>query len=315
MRNSVIFVLLAFMAMAAAAETVVDFGRVVQGERPERAFEVRNGSERAWRVRDVIRTCSCADLEVEAREVAPGASLKGKVTLDTNVFDGAFEKVFAIRLEDGTSLPVVIRGDIARRWQVDPGPIVALREGEATATFTVRPVAGGEAATITFTPPKELEAGFHRWRLAVWPDAQSAQPLNLTVTKRVGMPWVATPATVFVEDVSHDVALRLLLRPERAGDREALRSIDPGAVRVEPLRDGMTFVPDATVSPRGLGATLTIPKEQLSSWKTPKAFVFILPGHGTATLHLRSRLMAPLVPTTGERTHVICQMKSAPKGG
>lgn len=297
-----LFVFLVFMSVTAAAGTLVDFGRVVQGERPVRTFEVRNENGRAWRVRDVIRTCSCADLEVAARVVAPGASLKGKVTLDTNVIDGAFEKVFAIRLEDGASLPVVIRGDIARRWQVEPGDTVALRVDEATATFTVRPVDGGEAATVSFTPPKDLEAGYHRWRLAVWPDAQSAHPLNLTVTKRVGMPWVTTPATVFVEDVSHDVALRLLLRPERAGDREALRSLDPGAVRVEPLRDGMTFVPDATVSPRGLGATLTIPKEQIGSWKTPKTFVFTLPGHGTATLHLRSRLMAPSVPATDEDT-------------
>ena len=299
MRNIMMFMVLAFMATA-SAETVVDFGRVEQGERPERAFEVQNESERAWRVRDVIRTCSCADLEVAAREVAPGKSLKGKVTLDTNVFDGAFEKVFAIRLEDGALLPVVIRGDIARRWQVEPGPTVALREGEETATFTVRPAAGGEAATVAFSPPKDLEAGYHRWRVAVWPDAQSVQPLNLTVTKRVGTPWVATPATVFVEDVLRDVTLRILLRPMRAGDREALRSIAPGAVRVEPLRDGMTFVPDATVSPRGLGATLTIPKEQLASWKTPKTFVFILPGHGTATLHLRSRLMALSVLTSNE---------------
>ena len=98
------------MVVKATAGTVVDFGRVRQGERPERAFEVRNDGERAWRVRDVIRTCSCADLEVAAREVAPGESLKGKVTLDTNVIDGAFEKVFAIRLTDGASLPVVIRG-------------------------------------------------------------------------------------------------------------------------------------------------------------------------------------------------------------
>ena len=299
MRNIMMFMVLAFMATA-AAETVVDFGRVEQGERPERAFEVQNESERAWRVRDVIRTCSCADLEVAAREVAPGACLRGRVTLDTNVFDGAFEKVFAIRLEDGALLPVVIRGDIARRWQVEPGPTVALREGEETATFTVRPAAGGEAATVAFSPPKDLEAGYHRWRVAVWPDAQSVQPLNLTVTKRVGTPWVATPATVFVEDVLRDVTLRILLRPMRAGDREALRSIAPGAVRVEPLRDGMTFVPDATVSPRGLGATLTIPKEQLASWKTPKTFVFILPGHGTATLHLRSRLMALSVLTSNE---------------
>ena len=302
MRIVTLLMLYWLLGWVTTGATVVDFGRVEQGERPERAFEVRNESGRAWRVRDVIRTCSCADLEVAAREVAPGASLKGKVTLDTNVFDGAFEKVFAIRLEDGASLPVVIRGDIARRWRVEPGATVALRENKETATFTVRPVTGGEAATVSFTPPKDLESGYHRWRLAVWPDAQSAQPLNLTVTKRVGTPWMATPATVFVEDVSRDVTLRILLRPERAGDREALRSIDPGAVRVEPLRDGMTFVPDTTVSPRGLGATLTIPKEQIGSWKTPKTFVFTLPGHGTATLHLRSRLMAPSVPATDEDT-------------
>ena len=68
MRNTVMVVLLAFfMAMTAAASTVVDFGRVKQGERPERAFEARNESGREWRVRDVIRTCSCADLEVVAR--------------------------------------------------------------------------------------------------------------------------------------------------------------------------------------------------------------------------------------------------------
>ena len=67
-----LFVFLVFMSVTAAAGTVVDFGRVEQGERPERAFEVQNESERAWRVRDVIRTCSCADLEVAAREVAPG---------------------------------------------------------------------------------------------------------------------------------------------------------------------------------------------------------------------------------------------------
>ena len=44
MRNIMMFMVLAFMATA-AAETVVDFGRVEQGERPERAFEVQNESE------------------------------------------------------------------------------------------------------------------------------------------------------------------------------------------------------------------------------------------------------------------------------
>ena len=36
---------------------------------------------------------------------------------------------------------------------------------------------------------------------------------------------------------------------------------------------------------------LSIPKEHLGSWKTPKTFVFTIPEQGTASLYLKSKIM------------------------
>ena len=60
---------------------------------------------------------------------------------------------------------------------------------------------------------------------------------------------------------------------------------------VSPLRDGMTLTPVGPATSQGIPLRLSIPKEHLGSWKTPKTFVFSIPGHGTASLYLKSKIM------------------------
>ena len=272
-------------AQLTVSPEVTDFGKVVQGERPSAVVTVANPTSKPIVIRDVIRTCSCADLVLEKRTIAPGESVKATFVLDSNVFDGPFQKTFFLRTEGGPSAAAT----------VEPSTEIALKEGETTATFKVIPLdgEGAEPMVATFTPPGRLPVGYHQWKVAVWPDVTAEQPVCLKVTKRVGTPWVTVPRSLFVNETEKDLSLVVCLKPDTlAGAMDPkVRTIDPAAIAVSPLRDGMTLTPVGPATSQGIPLRLSIPKEHLGSWKTPKTFVFSIPGHGTASLYLKSKIM------------------------
>ena len=282
-------------AQLTVSPEVTDFGKVVQGERPSAVVTVANPTSKPIVIRDVIRTCSCADLVLEKRTIAPGESVKATFVLDSNVFDGPFQKTFFLRTVGGPSAAATVKGDIRPRWKVEPGTEIALKEGETTATFKVIPLdgEGAEPMVATFTPPKTLSVGYHQWKVAVWPDVTAEQPVCLKVTKRVGTPWVTVPRSLFVNETEKDLSLVVCLKPDTlAGAMDPkVRIIDPATIAVSPLRDGMTLTPVGPATSQGIPLRLSIPKEHLGSWKTPKTFVFTIPGHGTASLYLKSKIM------------------------
>lgn len=282
-------------AQLTVSPEVTDFGKVVQGERPSAVVTVANPTSKPIVIRDVIRTCSCADLVLEKRTIAPGESVKATFVLDSNVFDGPFQKTFFLRTEGGPSAAATVKGDIRPRWKVEPGTEIALKEGETTATFKVIPLdgEGAEPMVATFTPPGRLPVGYHQWKVAVWPDVTAEQPVCLKVTKRVGTPWVTVPRSLFVNETEKDLSLVVCLKPDTlAGAMDPkVRIIDPATIAVSPLRDGMTLTPVGPATSQGIPLRLSIPKEHLGSWKTPKTFVFTIPGHGTASLYLKSKIM------------------------
>ena len=282
-------------AQLTVSPEVTDFGKVVQGERPSAVVTVANPTSKPIVIRDVIRTCSCADLVLEKRTIAPGESVKATFVLDSNVFDGPFQKTFFLRTEGGPSAAATVKGDIRPRWKVEPSTEIALKEGETTATFKVIPLdgEGAEPMVATFTPPGRLPVGYHQWKVAVWPDVTAEQPVCLKVTKRVGTPWVTVPRSLFVNETEKDLSLVVCLKPDTlAGAMDPkVRTIDPAAIAVSPLRDGMTLTPVGPATSQGIPLRLSIPKEHLGSWKTPKTFVFSIPGHGTASLYLKSKIM------------------------
>ena len=282
-------------AQLTVSPEVTDFGKVVQGERPSAVVTVANPTSKPIVIRDVIRTCSCADLVLEKRTIAPGESVKATFVLDSNVFDGPFQKTFFLRTVGGPSAAATVKGDIRPRWKVEPGTEIALKEGETTATFKVIPLdgEGAEPMVATFTPPKTLSVGYHQWKVAVWPDVTAEQPVCLKVTKRVGTPWVTVPRSLFVNETEKDLSLVVYLKPDTlAGAMDPkVRIIDPATIAVSPLRDGMTLTPVGPATSQGIPLRLSIPKEHLGSWKTPKTFVFTIPGHGTASLYLKSKIM------------------------
>lgn len=282
-------------AQLTVSPEVTDFGKVVQGERPSAVVTVANPTSKPIVIRDVIRTCSCADLVLEKRTIAPGEKVKATFVLDSNVFDGPFQKTFFLRTEGGTSAAATVKGDIRPRWKVEPGTEIALKEGETTATFKVILLdgEGAEPMVATFTPPGRLPVGYHQWKVAVWPDVTAEQPVCLKVTKRVGTPWVTVPRSLFVNETEKDLSLVVYLKPDTlAGAMDPkVRTIDPAAIAVSPLRDGMTLTPVGPATSQGIPLRLSIPKEHLGSWKTPKTFVFTIPGHGTASLYLKSKIM------------------------
>ncbi len=282
-------------AQLTVSPEVTDFGKVVQGERPSAVVTLANPTSKPIVIRDVIRTCSCADLVLEKRTLAPGESTKATFVLDSNVFDGPFQKTFFLRTEGGLSAAATVKGDIRPRWKVEPSTEIALKEGETTATFKVIPLdgEGAEPMIATFTPPKTLSVGYHQWKVAVWPDVTAAQPVYLTVTKRVGTPWVTVPRSLFINETETDFSLVVYLKPDTfvgAMDPK-VKTIDPSTITVEPLRDGMTLTSAGPATTQGIPIRLSIPKEHLGSWKTPKTFVFTIPGHGTASLYLKSKIM------------------------
>ena len=282
-------------AQLTVSPEVTDFGKVVQGERPSAVVTVANPTSKPIVIRDVIRTCSCADLVLEKRTIAPGESVKATFVLDSNVFDGPFQKTFFLRTVGGPSSAATVKGDIRPRWKVEPGTEIALKEGETTATFKVIPLdgEGAEPMVATFTPPGRLPVGYHQWKVAVWPDVTAEQPVCLKVTKRVGTPWVTVPRSLFVNETEKDLSLVVCLKPDTlAGAMDPkVRTIDPATIAVSPLRDGMTLTPVGPATSQGIPLRLSIPKEHLGSWKTPKTFVFTIPGHGTASLYLKSKIM------------------------
>ena len=282
-------------AQLTVSPEVTDFGKVVQGERPSAVVTVANPTSKPIVIRDVIRTCSCADLVLEKRTIAPGEKVKATFVLDSNVFGGPFQKTFFLRTEGGTSAAATVKGDIRPRWKVEPGTEIALKEGETTATFKVIPLdgEGAEPMVATFTPPGRLPVGYHQWKVAVWPDVTAEQPVCLKVTKRVGTPWVTVPRSLFVNETEKDLSLVVYLKPDTlAGAMDPkVRIIDPAAIAVSPLRDGITLTPVGPATSQGIPLRLSIPKEHLGSWKTPKTFVFAIPGHGTASLYLKSKIM------------------------
>lgn len=282
-------------AQLTVSPEVTDFGKVVQGERPSAVVTVANPTSKPIVIRDVIRTCSCADLVLEKRTIAPGERVKATFVLDSNVFDGPFQKTFFLRTEGGPSAAATVKGDIRPRWKVEPGTEIALKEGETTATFKVIPLdgEGAEPMVATFTPPGRLPVGYHQWKVAVWPDVTAEQPVCLKVTKRVGTPWVTVPRSLFVNETEKDLSLVVYLKPDTlAGAMDPkVRIIDPATIAVSPLRDGMTLTPVGPATSQGIPLRLSIPKEHLGSWKTPKTFVFTIPGHGTASLYLKSKIM------------------------
>ena len=282
-------------AQLTVSPEVTDFGKVVQGERPSAVVTVANPTSKPIVIRDVIRTCSCADLVLEKRTIAPGEKVKATFVLDSNVFDGPFQKTFFLRTEGGPSAAATVKGDIRPRWKVEPSTEIALKEGETTATFKVIPLdgEGAEPMVATFTPPGRLPVGYHQWKVAVWPDVTAEQPVCLKVTKRVGTPWVTVPRSLFVNETEKDLSLVVCLKPDTlAGAMDPkVRIIDPATIAVSPLRDGMTLTPVGPATSQGIPLRLSIPKEHLGSWKTPKTFVFTIPGHGTASLYLKSKIM------------------------
>lgn len=282
-------------AQLTVSPEVTDFGKVVQGERPSAVVTVANPTSKPIVIRDVIRTCSCADLVLEKRTIAPGESVKATFVLDSNVFDGPFQKTFFLRTVGGPSAAATVKGDIRPRWKVEPGTEIALKEGETTATFKVIPLdgEGAEPMVATFTPPGRLPVGYHQWKVAVWPDVTAEQPVCLKVTKRVGTPWVTVPRLLFVNETEKDLSLVVCLKPDTlAGAMDPkVRTIDPATIAVSPLRDGMTLTPVGPATSQGIPLRLSIPKEHLGSWKTPKTFVFTIPGNGTASLYLKSKIM------------------------
>lgn len=282
-------------AQLTVSPEVTDFGKVVQGERPSAVVTVANPTSKPIVIRDVIRTCSCADLVLEKRTIAPGERVKATFVLDSNVFDGPFQKTFFLRTVGGPSAAATVKGDIRPRWKVEPGTEIALKEGETTATFKVIPLdgEGAEPMVATFTPPGRLPVGYHQWKVAVWPDVTAEQPVCLKVTKRVGTPWVTVPRSLFVNETEKDLSLVVCLKPDTlAGAMDPkVRIIDPATIAVSPLRDGMTLTPVGPATSQGIPLRLSIPKEHLGSWKTPKTFVFTIPGHGTASLYLKSKIM------------------------
>lgn len=282
-------------AQLTVSPEVTDFGKVRQGEKPSSIVTVTNPTEEPIVIRDVIRTCSCADLVLEKRTLAPGESMKATFILDSNVFDGPFQKTFFLRTEGGPSVAATVKGDIRPRWKVEPSTEIALKEGEVTATFKVIPLEGEGAKPMetTFTPPVDLPVGYHQWKVAVWPDVTAEQPLYLKVTKCVGTPWVTVPRSLFINETDKDFSMVIHLKPDTfAGAMDPkVKTIDPATITVSPLRDGMVITPVGSATSQGIPLRLSIPKEHLGSWKTPKTFVFTIPEQGTACLYLKSKLM------------------------
>ena len=141
-------------AQLTVSPEVTDFGKVVQGERPSAVVTVANPTSKPIVIRDVIRTCSCADLVLEKRTIAPGERVKATFVLDSNVFDGPFQKTFFLRTEGGPSSAATVKGNIRPRWKVEPSTEIALKEGDNEILALIKDVQNdfmrGKASHVDF---------------------------------------------------------------------------------------------------------------------------------------------------------------------
>jgi hypothetical protein len=80
-------------------EMTWDAGRVIKGDVIRHAYEVKNEGDAPLQVLEVVPSCGCTVAEFD-REIAPGASGKINVVVDTSTFDGPSTRWIGVLTND-----------------------------------------------------------------------------------------------------------------------------------------------------------------------------------------------------------------------
>ena len=77
-----------------------DFGKVIQGEKPNHTFIVKNGGEGDLIIERIKESCACIEASISTTHIQPGESAEVKVSYDTTDYVGKDEKHFHIYSND-----------------------------------------------------------------------------------------------------------------------------------------------------------------------------------------------------------------------
>lgn len=107
---------------AVVVEPVIDVGVVAKGEVVSRAFEIRNDGVSPLAIQEVRPGCGCTVAKYD-ESIAPGATGKVHVDVDTTAFSGPIAKSVAVYTSDPQAgrIQLTIKADVQPFVAVDPG--------------------------------------------------------------------------------------------------------------------------------------------------------------------------------------------------
>ncbi len=92
-----------------------DFGQIIQGERVEHTFIVKNTGDKNLIMKSVTATCGCTVPDYDKAPIAPGETGKIKVTFDSNNREGQQNKtITVIANTEPDSHKLVITGNVVK---------------------------------------------------------------------------------------------------------------------------------------------------------------------------------------------------------
>lgn len=178
----------ASVALGAVPELVVDqpaftFGSVIQGQKVQHAFAIRNKGSAPLTIRGIRPSCGCTAASTTASVLAPGMQSDIRVTFDSTNFAGSVSKTISLDTDD-PKLPIAtltLKGTVVEEIQVAPKQLNLGRiKVDATTTLTLT------IANKGIRPLKLLSVTSQLPQVAVRADRQLVKP-GETVTVRVAV--------------------------------------------------------------------------------------------------------------------------------
>lgn len=288
----------------------VDFGKVSGHRLVKRTLNLKSHSDKVTKITDVIKTCTCADLDVSSKDIPPQGEVILTFTLDPNIFAGPFRKTFYLRTDDPDtpSIRIPVSGNVRPWWTVSPSRDQSIPPKKDTVSFEISSaldapelvnvsVDGPDGANVeivtneskkvvcVFHRPVALTPGWHKWKISLSASSEDTYPLNLSVSCADGRAWITYPRIIRFNAENKDKSASFILKPAK-GD-VPIETLNAAKLEVSPVMDGVVIVKDGEATFHGQPMKISIPGEHLTSWKTDKVFHITIPDAGTADLAVK----------------------------
>lgn len=114
-------------------QPTVDLGKILQGNRVEHVYSLRNNGDQVLVIQKVRSSCGCTAALLSASEIAPGQTGEVKATFNSGGFRGPVQKTITLYTNEPTRPNTVLRLE---------AQVMPLLEAEPAAVTLDPPVAG-----------------------------------------------------------------------------------------------------------------------------------------------------------------------------